>query len=470
MCGIAISNTPGMVNKIMHRGVEAKEIYVGRQWVGHVRLPIQTEKGDSWAQPIKLWGKAQGRYLLYNGEIYNYPETYENDVAYLADLFSSMDLAGVMHEANNWDGMWAIAIVGPGVVTCFTDPLGKKQLYYNTKCEVCSEIKPLVDDRKAINPFYRSEVFKWGYNADELTPWSGVFRVMPNAVYTFYPGLFSEPEISYKNWFSWSPDTFSDGFPLRELDNTSLERAGELVRYYLELSTTRRMLSKDHKLGVLLSGGLDSSIVAYILAQNGADMVLYSLDNEEGIYAKKMAEKLGLSGRHVLIPGGHSRAWDEPEILGALHYNETPIDLGSLVPEHQMLGHVKEDIVITGDGADELFGGYRRNALYDSQLSDVFQELTFYHLPRLDRASMRYTIEMRTPFLGHDVVRLALRLPREHRTFKNVLKEAFRCYIPGEILDRPKLPLKSNSLKADPDKWRAYLHKLFYNVNQFSEQ
>lgn len=475
MCGVAISRNPGMVKKIAHRGLESEtfEVQIGPGvWAGHTRLPIQTEFGDGWAQPIALSGVRREEVLLYNGEIYNYPRKYPNDTAYLVDLFSSVaNTDDILRIANTWDGMWAIAIVSAKSALCFTDPLGKKQLYYNSAGEVCSEILPLVYDRTDIDKLYRAEVFKWGYNLDNHTPWNKVRRMMPNVAYRVYfngPEEFSDFSDGFVRkvaapWFRWKDVVLPDGYPVNMTIAKPMKECVELVRHYLDISVRRRAMSAGHRVQVLLSGGLDSSIIASILHQNKIPMDLYCVGNEEAEWAEKMAEYLGMKDQLVYIPGDDGTSYSDDEIRDALRYNESPIDLGSLLPQHRMCGWLrKSPIIVTGDGADELFGGYRRNADYDSQLSDVFQELPCYHLPRLDRASMRWTKELRTPFLGHDVVRIALSMPREARTFKAVLKEAYKDILPEEILRRPKTPLKSSGLRENPEAWHRKLDNIFY--------
>ena len=107
--------------------------------------------------------------------------------------------------------------------------------------------------------------------------------------------------------------------------------------------------------------------------------------------------------------------------------------------------------VLTGDGADEVFGGYRRAAEYDSQMSDVFCELPFYHLPKLDRTMMRSTVELRAPFLSPAVIVHGLATPYEMRNGeKKMLKETFKDIIPPKILNRKKEPLKTDAIRKDP--------------------
>ena len=102
--------------------------------------------------------------------------------------------------------------------------------------------------------------------------------------------------------------------------------------------------------------------------------------------------------------------------------------------------------MLTGDGADELFGGYRRSQDYDSQMSDVFLELPYYHLPKLDRVMMHSTTEVRSPFLAPYMVKFAMSLPYSERINKKHLKEAVSRFIPEEIINRKKVPLKTKEI------------------------
>ena len=138
----------------------------------------------------------------------------------------------------------------------------------------------------------------------------------------------------------------------------------------------------------------------------------------------------------------------------AIQVHQSPVDLGSVKPQIAMAEKLKElefHNVLTGDGADELFGGYRRAKEYDSQYSDVFCELPYYHLPKLDRTMMRSTIELRAPFLSPAVIVHGLATPYEMRNGeKKMLKETFKDIIPPKILKRDKLPLKTDAIRKDP--------------------
>ena len=448
MCGISIARRINAIDKIQHRGIEFTQIAEGGWFLGHVRLPIQTEPGDRMAQPIELAGN--NGWLLYVGEIYNYPTRYSSDVEYLRDLFGSSCLEDIIYEANNWDGMWAICWYRKGQIIAFTDPLGKKQLYYNQFGEICSEITPLVSDFRDFDRYYQSEVFKWGYNWDDRTPWTNVKRIMPNTVYSF-DDMKVKPTIIRRDYYRWG---------IEKRSHFAKSKFAEVLRGLVEKSVKRRAMYSKVPVGALVSGGLDSSIVASILHRMGLGVNLYMVENNESKFGMLLSEFLGVSITSLgPIP-------DDDCLERCLRYNETPIDLGSMIPQFRLMEKVKEKVILTGDGADELFGGYRRVDDYDSQLSDVFQELPFYHMPRLDRASMRSTVELRSPFLGHDVVRFALRLPREDRTHKRILKDAFSDVLPQEILERPKEPLKCQSIRQDPMAYRKKCHEIFYNLWQ----
>lgn len=145
---------------------------------------------------------------------------------------------------------------------------------------------------------------------------------------------------------------------------------------------------------------------------------------------------------------------DEVSDEDAVRIHQSPVDLGSVKPQIAMARKLKElgfHAVMTGDGADELFGGYRRAKEYDSQYSDMFCELPYYHLPKLDRTMMESTIELRAPFLSPRMIKHAMNTPYELRNGeKKVLKEAFKSIVPQPILDRDKQPLKTDAIRNNP--------------------
>ena len=463
MCGILLTldGSEASLDSIKHRGIERTVVERNGVFLCHHRLPIQTLDGDDWNQPKEL---SPGIFLMFNGEIFNYDRAaYSSDTEYLCSLFRSyqggsfeMFCALFVPHIQTWDGFWALTIYdsNTGDVIAFTDPLGKKPLYYSEKGEVCSEIKGLAYKQSPIDRIFISEVRKWGYNFDDRTPYRDVKRFLPNTIY--YYNL-NSPEFKqtypeyYKMWNN----------PIPSLIGKSYEDHMEWLWSKMVESVKSRLISKNYPISLLVSGGLDSSIIAAILEEGtDSNVTWYSIENGESEYVNLLANKYNKQVTFL--------RYDMAESLNREIYqvwNETPIDLGSVVPQYHLFKAVKSNsnhrIVLSGDGADELFGGYKRIHEYDSQYSDVFQELTYYHLPRLDKMSMAHTLELRNPFLNLEIVRFALNLPLEWRTDKKILKDTFAPLLPDEIINRDKAPLKNPGIKQDKIAYRYKAVDLF---------
>lgn len=229
------------------------------------------------------------------------------------------------------------------------------------------------------------------------------------------------------------------------------------LREVIDQAIRRRLLG-DRPVAMLLSGGLDSSIIYYSLKKMGWEVKTFSVENGESEFLPEGTTPLSIVD---------TAFYDLDE---AAEIMQAPLDLGSLIPQIQLAEAVAREgfhVVMTGDGADELFGGYRRATQYDSQQSDIFCELPFYHLPRLDRVMMRSTIELRTPFLAPSVISMALRTPRALRTSKQALKLAYSDIVPRPILERAKHPLKTQAVINGGETYRQQLVKEFRNVSAY---
>jgi asparagine synthase (glutamine-hydrolysing) len=470
MCGILVAKRPSeeRILSIAHRGIEHSTVYKDDLCLIHHRLPIQTIDGDSWSQPIPI---GEDKWLLFNGEIFNYGD-YESDTAYLQNLFSTFKFGGLgilrsLYDSHviSWDGFWAIVLVDAKSrdIYAFTDPLGKKCLYRNDKGEICSEIKGLYepDEKMDIDNSFFSGVIKSGYLATEQTPFLNIKKLEPNRFYKWnldYPSVVEVSDYYYNFHF------FDAG--LRTYDDRC-----EWLFEKMEKSVQNRLLSKNYPTSLLLSGGLDSSIIAGLLLKLGSDVSFYSISNGEDEEYVKACEYYWDVKSKRLDYNIDLESEDGKKSLIEIYkkWNESPVDMGSVVPQYHLFDAIKKGsntrIVISGDGADELFGGYRRINEYDSQQSDIFHELTYYHLPRLDKLSMAHTLELRSPFLNHDIVRFALSLPFDERKNKKILKDTFKGLVPDSVIERKKLPLKNNKIVEDQIAYRKEIVRLFLGTS-----
>jgi asparagine synthase (glutamine-hydrolysing) len=414
MCGIQITKSK-KENGISHRGISS--VYgVKDKWHYHfASLPLSSnEKGLE--QPLKL----DSGILLFNGEIFNYKDfgKYKSDLHYLKDLFSrGIHNKRFNTEYKKWDGFWAICYIDEKGVLFFTDPLGKKQLYYS-KLGICSEIKPINNDSLTM-PSPKFGTLNTKFNS--------VLRAMPGKfyVYEYENGLAYGLKINIKDYLFQPPSTLT----LYELINKSVKLRSE---------------KSYGKLGLLFSGGLDSSIIAYHLLENNIPFTAISIDNNEKERCEKISSYLGF--KPIFI----SNKITEEEKVEVFRSYEYDMDLGSVIPQYLLFKKCKElglHTVLTGDGADELFGGYSRSQESDTYEYDVLMELPYYHHVRLDRCSMAHTVECRNPFLASDIVNFSRKLPQIERTNKYILKKIYNEKIP--FVGSKKRPLRPTGSKED---------------------
>ena len=415
-----------------HRGLPGRSAVMerGGATLGHVRLPI-IDLSTGWDQPLNF-GEST---LAFVGEIFNFQELDPRatcDTRVVGDRFNKFGPSGF----HAFDGFWSVVSADPHRVTVLTDYLSQKPLYFHRpSLLVASEPlaiahalgRPLDPD-----PVYFSNVLKWGYDPTGRTPFAEVTQLPAGHALIYDQGLSLEP---YWDWqrVPYDPDL------------------GGLL-----IEATRRRLIGDREVALLLSGGLDSTILFRILVEVlGESVKVFHAANNEDEFLE-----LALAG-HASQP----LRVEPVSVEEAVVAHQVPVDLGSMVPQLALAKALRDEgfyVCMSGDGADELFGGYRRAKDYDSQASDVFTELPYYHLPRLDRLMMAATVELRTPFLSPKVIRHAMQIPWAKRTSKQTLKEVFGGLLPEAILDREKHPLKTSAVISGGLEYRQHLINLWH--------
>lgn len=438
-----------MLSQLLHRGPDdlGDVSLPGTAWLGHTRLSIVDLGGGR--QPLS----ADGVSLVCNGEIYNHEELREklgidrfrtksdSEVALRLLIDKGPDALAELR------GMWALCAAGPGTFVAARDPLGIKPLYWarhDGTVRFASELR-------AFDPEWR-----W-------------------AVEAFPPGCWWTPEDGLVRFASHAP----------MLEGLTAQTPGQISAHAVAaepapdetlaevrdviVDSVERHLMADVPVGVFLSGGLDSSIVAAAaaksLAEDGRQLRTFAVGTPESSdlqAAREVAEYLGTD--HYEATFDARDALDAVEHVVAAVESFDPLLIRSAVPNWFLAElasqHVK--VVLTGEGADELFAGYSYYhkdfadpASLQAELIRGLGELHGLNLQRCDRVTMAHSLEARVPFLDHDVIAYALSLPVEWKTVgsdrveKRLLREAFRGWLPDKIIDRKKEQFGTGSGAAD---------------------
>lgn len=416
MCGFVIYKDQ-TYGSISHRGSTEKNDSIGGWCIKFHSLPLSSNNTNI-EQPISTkYGT-----LLFNGEIFNYEDlqkkNYPSDLHYLRDCFIRLkgDMVRIQQESVRWDGFWSIALIRPnGNVEFFTDWLGKKQLYYS-KEGIASEIKPILPLDFEVMP-YTDKSF-----GQCSTPFREVSRSIPGKLYKYEINLNTAYRSTTNNVNYWDLPSHADVYQI------------------IDRSVKQRMENRLDGVSLLLSGGLDSNIILHHALQSTRDIEIISIYNNEEEALNVSIEHHNVEVKRIAIDKS------EQTLSKAMMHYEHPLDYGSLVPGWTLFGNCNNSLVLTGDGSDELFGGYKRSQERDTYEYDML-ELMYYHNIRLDRLSMAFTKEARSPLMSMPLARMSRVLPRGKRTNKSILRDIYGTVLPKEIVRQKKVPLRMDSNK-----------------------
>lgn len=472
MCGIAFLRAPAVspgerrermdaaLQRLKHRGPDETGCFAGDDFVaGHTRLAIIDLKGGH--QPMRDPG---GRWVLvFNGEIYNYRELRTQLAGrwgFRDDSDTEVLLAGLVTEGAKFverlDGMWAFVLhdTASGDVLLSRDRFGKKPLYYrhHGKTFACASELPalqvltpdaaVTEDTAGI-----ADYFRYGYALPGTTCVAGVSEVLP--AHTMR--LRADGSIVQERYWTPSVEPWTGSFA----------EAAEQVRELLTQSVRRRQLASDVEVGAFLSGGVDSTTVCALAQESGFGRLrTFTAGFAEPTYDERAPAARAATELGTL----HTAEEIKPETAAALA-TELPRRMGqpfgdsSLVPSALVASvaarHVK--VVLTGDGADEIFGGYAR---YTGRLL----RQRYRRLP----ASLRSIVERSVlatpePYAHHSGsllkrAHLFVRLAREDRNTyigpPAIRKETLAQLVPGLGAGNP---MPDRPWPDDPDELRHML-------------
>jgi len=370
MCGIVgftgsdKASTDRMLKTIRHRGPDDAGIYCDADFsLGHVRLSI-LDLSAAGHQPMRF----EHLVIVFNGEVYNFREIRkELEAEYAFD--SDSDTEVVLKAWHKWGtgvldrfvGMFAFAVYNTvdKTVTLVRDRVGVKPLYYYFDGEVfafASETRALKALRKDLDVEYEAlcEFFQYGYISSDMSIYRNVWKLSPGHLLTF-----NLQHSTFNITQYWSILPFFDKPKFQKSEKELLD---ELEALLID-SFSLRMVA-DVPVGVFLSGGIDSSVVAAILQKHHGGIHTFTIGFKEAAYneaewAKKVAAHLGTTHTERYLNAEAAK-----EILR--HFVEIydePFGDSSGIPTTLVAGVAEEvgmKVVLSADGGDEVFCGYER--------------------------------------------------------------------------------------------------------------
>lgn len=560
MCGIAgflsfdkaefasdASRLATAITKLNLRGpdFQSHNLYNEKLGFAHARLSI-IDTSLAANQPMSAYNNKL--HLIFNGEIYNYKELRENLVTKQDEHFTTQSDTEVILRMykhygveclKHFNGFFAFAIYDETKEEVFIarDRMGIKPLFFaqtEKQFYFASEMKALLEFNipREIDLVSLQQYFQFNYIPQPNSILKGVKKLSPGS----YLIISSKGEVSQKAYYE---------IPLvKEYSKLNYEDAQTELKKLLELSVQRRLVA-DVPLGSFLSGGIDSSIIATLAARHQANLNTFSIgftDNpyfDETEFANLVAKRI--KSNHTVFSLSNQDLYEN--LHNILDYIDEPFADSSAIPVYILSKKTREKVTValSGDGADEMFGGYNKHmaefkmlegglasnavklglpiwkmlpksrhskmanlfrqlerygegakmeakerywrwcsftpeyypnelikadlslisGIYENRKADILKHFTPAKdineslrtdmdlvlvndmLTKVDLMSMANSLEVRVPFLDHELVNFAFQLPGAYKVSKQgrkrILKDAFRKELPIELYNRNKM-------------------------------
>ena len=436
MCGIfALLNGEEPIDNVNHefmkganRGPEFSKLETSYKVLilGFHRLAINGLNEES-NQPLVI----NDIVLICNGEIYNYVKLYEemdispktgSDCEVIIHMYLKY---GIEQTLNMLDGVFAFILydITKNLLYVARDPFGVRPLYvYANICKF-----GFASELKCLEYFYNNSSH--------------------NEIKQFTPGTYSTYAYTMQNiWLTKEENVpyFIPTFSYTIMNNTFDEYMSNLwhnISHYLVSAVTKRCLTTERPIACLLSGGLDSSLIAALVNNfynfNGITSKLetYSIGlkgSEDLKYAKIAATYLDTNHTEIIVT--EQLMFESiPEVIQAIEsYDTTSVraSIGNYLLGKFIAKNSEAKVIFNGDGSDELLGGYLYMNMcpdsieFDKETRRLLKDIHLFDVLRSDKSISSHGLEPRTPFLDKSFVNFILSVPpelRNHKYYRNFL-------------------------------------------------
>ena len=473
---------------LQHRGPDAEGLWFSpdnRSALSFKRLSI-LDLSEAGNQPMI---DDSGQYVIvFNGEIYNHLSLREELKELGHDFHSTTDTEVLLKSFIEWpdaflskiEGMYSFAIYDQhmATITLARDFAGQKPLYYyfsDTEFRFASELKPIINNHMSleINKNSLNNLFKFGFTHQSSSLLKNFNKLGPGErliidLNAWKKSIFKDPKLFHKNYQS----NFRNSKDLKNLSHKLIDLLNESIE---------SQLYADVEVGVMLSGGLDSSIITALASKLKSSLKTFSatfpenIEADESIYSNKIAKYFNTDHHELSIKD------ISPSFLeDIIYFYDDPISSPSFIPTYLICREIKKHckVVLGGDGADELFGGYHQySRIKTLNLSSNRFFNNFYVEPRflinfiensnLKGKGLLLNIFSNLKVMNHSLVSWFSDHERkklfgffENENFQNeldldnhdhlnrLLKSDFQYYLPEEILKKVDRSSMANSLEV----------------------